>query len=159
MGYEGDECTSRKERRCEKHWEEPIKGKKVWVDNPATCKYFDATDCRPVTKYRTEQERYTTCDQVPYEHCDRVKDTNCYQVPKQECKNVKIPGEMNAALNTEKNATTIPDPSKYRMRKMNVLVERSGVARSIGKSLSRERRFGLITQQPANILMPRTADQ
>ena len=86
--YEEDECTSRKERRCEKHWEEPIKGKKVWVDNPATCKYFDATDCRPVTKYRTEQERYTTCDQVPYEHCDRVKDTNCYQVPKQECKDV-----------------------------------------------------------------------
>jgi hypothetical protein len=74
-------------------------------------------------------------------------------------KNVKIPGEMNAALNTEKNATTIPDPSKYRMRKMNVLVERSGVARSIGKSLSRERRFGLITQQRANILMPLTADQ
>jgi hypothetical protein len=74
-------------------------------------------------------------------------------------KNVKIPGEMNAALNTEKNATTIPDPSKYRMRKMNVLVERSGVARSIGKSLSRERRFGLIIQQRANILMPLTADQ
>ena len=74
-------------------------------------------------------------------------------------KNVKIPGEMNAALNTEKNATTIPDPSKYRMRKMNVLVERSGVARSIGKSLSRERRFGLITQHRVNILMPRTADQ
>jgi hypothetical protein len=74
-------------------------------------------------------------------------------------KNVKIPGEMNAALNTEKNATTIPDPSKYRMRKMNVPVERSGVARSIGKSLSRERRFGLITQQRANILMPLTADQ
>ena len=74
-------------------------------------------------------------------------------------KNVKIPGEMNAALNTEKNATIIPDPSKYRMRKMNVLVERSGVARSIGKSLSRERRFGWITQQRANILMPLTADQ
>jgi hypothetical protein len=66
---------------------------------------------------------------------------------------------MNAALNTEKNATIIPDPSKYRMRKINVQVERSGVARSIGKSLSRERRFGWITQQPANILMPRTADQ
>ena len=76
-----------------------------------------------------------------------------------QSKNVKIPGEMNAALNTEKNATIIPDPSKYRMRKMNVLVERSGVARNIGKSLSRERRFGWITQQPANILMPRTADQ
>merc|ERR1711936_1377578 len=60
-------------------------------------------------------------------------------------KNVKIHGEMNAALNTEKNATIIPDPSKYRMRKMNVQVERSGVARSIGKSLSKERRFGLIT--------------
>jgi hypothetical protein len=76
-----------------------------------------------------------------------------------QSKNVKIPGEVNAALNTEKNATTIPDPSKYRMRKMNVLVERSGVARSIGKSLSRERRFGLIIQQRANILMPLTADQ
>merc|ERR1719150_1480762 len=38
-------------------------------------------------------------------------------------KNVKIPGEMNAPPNTEKNATTIPDPSKYHMRKMNVLVE------------------------------------
>ena len=74
-------------------------------------------------------------------------------------KNVKIPGEMNAALNTEKNATTIPDQSKYLMRKMNVLVERSGVARSIGKSPSRERRFGLITQQRANTLMPLTADQ
>merc|ERR1712150_116607 len=76
-----------------------------------------------------------------------------------QSKNVKIPGEMNAALNTEKNATTIPDPSKYRMRKMNVLVERNGVARNIGKSLSRERRFGLITQHRVNILMPRTADQ
>jgi hypothetical protein len=74
-------------------------------------------------------------------------------------KNVKIPGEMNAALNTEKNATIIPDPSKYRMRKMSVLVGRKGVARSIGKSLSRERRFGLIIQQRANILMPLTADQ
>merc|ERR1712061_259977 len=74
-------------------------------------------------------------------------------------KNVKIPGEMNAALNTEKNATTIPDPSKYRMRKMNVLVERRGDVRSIGKSLSRERRFGLITQHRANTLIPRTADQ
>merc|ERR1712061_910577 len=52
-------------------------------------------------------------------------------------KNVKIPGEMNAALNTEKNATTIQDPSKYRMRKMNVLVERRGDVRSIGKSLSK----------------------
>merc|ERR1712001_443768 len=94
--YEEDECTSRKERRCEKHWEEPIKGKKVWVDNPATCKYFDATDCRPVTKYRTEQERYTTCDQVPYEHCDRVKDTNCFQDPKQECKDIhsKVPRQV-----------------------------------------------------------------
>merc|ERR1712061_648601 len=74
-------------------------------------------------------------------------------------KNVKIPGEMNVALNTEKNATTIPDLSKYRMRKMNVLVERSGVARNIGKSLSRERRCGLIIQQRANILMPLTVDQ
>merc|ERR1712141_762230 len=69
-------------------------------------------------------------------------------------KYVKIPGEMNAALNTEKNATTIPDPSKYPMRRMNVLVGRKGVARSIGKSLSREKRFGLITQHRANILMP-----
>merc|ERR1719266_1697062 len=66
-------------------------------------------------------------------------------------KNVKIPGE--------KNATIIPDPSKYRMRKMNVLAEKSGVARNIGRSLSKERRFGLITQQRANILMPLTADQ
>lgn len=83
--YEEDECTTQKERRCEKHWEEPIQGKKVWVDNPATCKFYDTTDCRPVTKYRTEQERYTKCDQVPYQHCDRVKDTNCRDVPKQEC--------------------------------------------------------------------------
>merc|ERR1712141_847336 len=74
-------------------------------------------------------------------------------------KNVKIPGEMNAALNTEKNATIIPDPSKYRMRKMSVLVGRKGVARNIGRSLSKERRFGLIIQQRANILMPLTADQ
>lgn len=86
--YEEDECITRKERRCEKHWEEPIKGKKVWVDNPATCKDYDTTDCRPVTKYRTEQEKYTKCDQVPYQHCERVKDTNCRNVPKQKCEDV-----------------------------------------------------------------------
>jgi hypothetical protein len=60
--------------------------KKVWVDNPDTCKFYDTTDCRPVTKYRTEQEKYTKCDQVPYKHCDRVKDTNCRDVPKQQCR-------------------------------------------------------------------------
>ena len=83
--YEEDECVTTQEKRCEKHWEEPIKGKKVWVDNPATCKYYDATECNPVTKYRTEQEKYTKCEKVPYQHCDKVKDTNCIDVPRQKC--------------------------------------------------------------------------
>jgi len=83
--YEEDECLTRKERRCEKHWEEPIVGTKVWVDDPATCKFYDTTDCKPVTKYRTETEKYTKCQKVPYQHCDRVKDTHCFDVPKQEC--------------------------------------------------------------------------
>jgi len=85
--YEEDECNTRKERRCDKHWEEKAKGHKEWVDNPNSCKYYDVTDCNPVTKYRTESEKYTKCDDVPYQHCDRVKDTNCYDVPKQECNN------------------------------------------------------------------------
>ena len=83
--YEEDECVTRQEKRCEKHWEEPVKGKKVWVDNPATCKYYDATDCTTVTKYRTEQESYTKCENIPYQHCDRVKDTNCLDVPQEKC--------------------------------------------------------------------------
>jgi len=83
--YEEDECVTRQEKRCEKHWEEPSPGKKVWVDNPATCKFYDATECNPVTKYRTEQEKYTKCDQIPYQHCDRIKDTNCVDVPQQKC--------------------------------------------------------------------------
>jgi len=86
--YVEDECTTVKQTKCEKHWEEPVRGKKVWVDNPATCQDFDVTDCQPVEKFRTEQEPYTKCDQVPYEHCDRVKDTNCYDVPRQDCQDV-----------------------------------------------------------------------
>merc|ERR1711909_185804 len=62
--------------------------KKVWVENAATCKWYDASQCAPVTKYRTEQEKYTKCSKVPYQHCDRVKDTNCRQVPKQKCDDV-----------------------------------------------------------------------
>ena len=83
--YEEDECVTTQEKRCEKHWEEPVKGKKVWVDNPATCKYYDTTDCNVVTKYRTEQESYTKCEDVPYQHCDRVKDTTCLDVPQEKC--------------------------------------------------------------------------
>merc|ERR1712095_191458 len=75
----------KKEKRCEKHWEERSPGKKVWVENTATCKYYDASECAPVTKYRTEQEKYTQCSKVPYQHCDRVKDTNCRNVPQQKC--------------------------------------------------------------------------
>merc|ERR1712064_266899 len=76
------------EKRCEKHWEETTPGKKVWVENPATCKWYDASQCAPVTKYRTEQEKYTQCSKVPYQHCDRVKDTNCRDVPQQKCDDV-----------------------------------------------------------------------
>lgn len=86
--YEEDECIERDEKRCEKHWEERSKGNKVWVENPASCKYYKATDCQPVTKYRTENEKYTKCAQVPYQKCDRVKDTNCIDVPKQQCNDV-----------------------------------------------------------------------
>lgn len=86
--YKEDECITRQERRCEKHWEEPVKGKKVWVDNPATCKLFDTTDCQPKTKYQTELKRETECNQVPYQHCERVKDTQCRDVPRQECRDV-----------------------------------------------------------------------
>jgi hypothetical protein len=85
--YVEDDCITRKETRCEKHWEEPIKGKKVWVDNPATCRLYDTTDCQPVTKHRPELKQETECSQVPYQHCDRVKDTQCHTIPKKECKN------------------------------------------------------------------------
>merc|ERR1719245_2518354 len=70
------------------HWEEPTPGKKVWVENPATCKWYDASQCAPITKYRTEQEKYTQCSKVPYQDCKRVKDTNCNDVPRQECKDI-----------------------------------------------------------------------
>ena len=86
--YVEDECFTKKEKRCEKHWEEPTPGKKVWVENPATCKWYDASQCSPITKYRTEQEKYTQCSKVPYQDCKRVKDTNCIDVPKTECKDV-----------------------------------------------------------------------
>jgi len=86
--YVEDECFTKKEKRCEKHWEEPTPGKKVWVENPATCKWYDASQCAPITKYRTEQERYTQCSKVPYQDCKRVKDTNCNDVPRQECKDI-----------------------------------------------------------------------
>jgi hypothetical protein len=86
--YVEDECFTKKEKRCEKHWEERSPGKKVWVENTATCKYYDASECAPVTKYRTEQEKYTQCSKVPYQHCDRVKDTNCRNVPQQKCNDV-----------------------------------------------------------------------
>merc|ERR1712226_1833563 len=46
------------------------------------------SQCAPVTKYRTEQEKYTQCSEVPYQHCDRVKDTNCRNVPQQKCNDV-----------------------------------------------------------------------
>ena len=84
--YQEDECTTKKEKRCEKHWEEPSKGRKVWVDNPATCKFYDTSDCKTVTKYRTETKTSTKCDNVPYQDCDLVKDLKCNDVPKQECK-------------------------------------------------------------------------
>jgi len=58
------------------------------VENPATCKWYDASQCAPITKYRTEQERYTQCSKVPYQDCKRVKDTNCNDVPRQECKDI-----------------------------------------------------------------------
>merc|ERR1712018_991803 len=85
--YTEDKCSTRKEK-CEKHWEERIKGKKVWVDNPATCKDYDVTDCQPVTSYKKEYQKQVKCKQVPYQHCDRVKDTNCRDVPKQQCQDV-----------------------------------------------------------------------
>merc|ERR1711874_434583 len=50
--YTEDKRSTRKERKCEKHWEERVKGKKVWVDNPSTCKDYDVTDCQPVTTKR-----------------------------------------------------------------------------------------------------------
>jgi len=86
--YEEDECTTRQERRCEKHWEETVKGKKVWVDNPATCKFYDTTDCQPKTKYHTEIKTERECNQVPYQHCNRVRDTKCNDIPRTECKDV-----------------------------------------------------------------------
>jgi hypothetical protein len=89
--YVEDECITRQERRCEKHWEESIEGgivKKVWVDNLPTCKLYDATDCKPVTKHRQELTKERKCNQVPYQHCDRVKDTQCHLVPRKECKDI-----------------------------------------------------------------------
>jgi len=86
--YTEDKCSTRKERKCEKHWEERVKGKKVWVDNPSTCKDYDVTDCQPVTSYKKEFQKQVKCKQVPYQHCDRVKDTNCRDVPKQQCQDV-----------------------------------------------------------------------
>jgi hypothetical protein len=83
--YEEDECTTRQERRCEKHWEETSEGRKVWVDNPATCKLFDTTDCHPVTKYRTGYLVDDVCHDVPVETCKQVKDTKCHDVPQTKC--------------------------------------------------------------------------
>ena len=85
MPYEEDECTTRQERRCEKHWEETSEGRKVWVDNPATCKLFDTTDCHPVTKYRTGYLVDDVCHDVPVETCKQVKDTQCHDVPQTKC--------------------------------------------------------------------------
>lgn len=86
--YTEDKCSTRTEQKCEKHWEERVKGKKVWVDNPSSCKDYDVTDCQPVTSYKKEYQKQVKCNQVPYQHCDRVKDTNCRQVPKQQCQDV-----------------------------------------------------------------------
>jgi len=83
--YEEDECTTRQERRCEKHWEESSEGRKVWVDNPATCKLFDSTDCHSVTKYRKEYLADDVCHDVPVETCKQVKDTQCHDVPQTKC--------------------------------------------------------------------------
>merc|ERR1712038_1918970 len=88
--YEEDECTTRQERRCEKHWEETSEGRKAWVDNPATCKLFDTTDCHPVTKYRTGYLVDDVCHDVPLETCKQVKDTQCHDVPQTRIKIVKI---------------------------------------------------------------------
>jgi len=85
--YVEDECITRKERRCEKHWEQTTIGKKVWVDNPESCKFYDTTDCQPITKHRPELKHETECNQVPYQHCDRVKDTTCHDIPKKDCRN------------------------------------------------------------------------
>merc|ERR1711913_267307 len=80
-------CYHTHEKKCEKHWEQTTIGKKVWVDNPESCKFYDTTDCQPITKHRPELKHETECNQVPYQHCDRVKDTTCHDIPKKDCRN------------------------------------------------------------------------
>lgn len=83
-----EKCAVKQERRCSKHWEEIEKGRKVWVDNPSTCKFYDITDCQPVTKERRELKRENICNQLPFQHCDRIMEQQCHFEPKQSCKDV-----------------------------------------------------------------------
>jgi len=83
-----EKCAVKQERRCTKHWEEIENGRKVWVDNPSTCKFYDVTDCKPVTKERRELKRENICNQIPFQHCDRIMDQQCHFEPKQSCKDV-----------------------------------------------------------------------
>ena len=80
-----EKCVTKQERKCNKHWEERGKGRKVWVDNPLTCQYFDVTDCQPIAKEKRELKREKVCNQLPSQHCDRVIEQQCRVVPKQTC--------------------------------------------------------------------------
>ena len=83
-----EKCAVKQERRCTKHWEEIENGRKVWVDNPSTCKSYDITNCQPVTKERRELKRENICNKVPFQHCDRISEQQCHFEPKQSCKDV-----------------------------------------------------------------------
>merc|ERR1712088_597994 len=86
--YEEDECTTRQEKRCEKHWEEPSEGRKVWVDNPATCKFYDTSECK--------DEPWEDCRNVERENCVQESFQDCREYPRTECKEVhsKVPKQV-----------------------------------------------------------------
>ena len=64
--------------------------------------------------------------------------------------NAQTPGEMNVAQELKKSVMSTIDQYRYLMRRMNVILEKNVDAKSIGKNPSREGRFGLIIQIPAN---------
>ena len=72
---------------------------RVWVENPASCKDSKGNSCENVQKYKTVNEPYEKCDEIPYvdendcqdvaiRKCETVTQNNCIKVPYDDCREI-----------------------------------------------------------------------